>query len=265
MLPRRGPRELSTASDGEVFTRSLPSTWSIVKNSLLVLMGACHVAPLFSERAKPTMLPSPPNVPGNGNRRHATYALLLPAAKRGIDACPSSAVAATMAPADQVGGLPAFALSENAVRISTPPGAAGVKFDQLMISRPVSGSTSMNSLSAASAGSSSSTIPFGFVAAVISNGPCHVLPQSVERCRLIVCTAVVAENFLIMIDEYTNVHAPRYFTSGSPKTCGSRVVPITSLPGVGKRPPSTNVRPPSAEYSTPDNEIGFSLKPRVSL
>src|SRR4051794_38127280 len=211
------------------------------------------------------VLPRPENVPGNGKRRHATYALLLPAAKRGIDDCPSSGVAATIAPADHVGVAPFFALSENAVRISTPPGAAGVKFDQLTISRPVSGSTSMNSLSAASAGSSSSTMPLGLVAAVITNGPCQVLPQSVEQCRPIVWTAVVSENFLIMIDEYTNVHAPRYLTSGSPKTCGSRVVPITSLPGVGKRPPSTNVLPPSSEYSTPDNEIGFSLKPRVSL
>src|SRR4029079_3074411 len=170
-----------------------------------------------------------------------------------------------MAPVDHVGGLPAFALSENDVRISTPPGAAGVKLDQLMISRPVSGSTSMNSLSAASAGSLSSTMPFGFVAAVTSHGPCHVLPQSFERCRLMVCAAVVAENFLIMIEEYTNVQAPRYFTSGSPNTCGNRVVPITSLPGAGKRPPPTHVSPPSSEYSTPDSVIGFSLKPRVSL
>src|ERR1044072_7954607 len=114
MFPRRGPRELSTASDGEVFTRSLPSTWSIVKNSLLVLIGACQVAPLLSERANPTVLPSPPNVPGNGKRRHATYALLLPAAKRGIDAGPSSGCAETTVPADQVGGLPSFALSANA-------------------------------------------------------------------------------------------------------------------------------------------------------
>src|SRR6185295_11877489 len=201
MLPRRGPRELSTASDGDVLTRSLPSTWSIVKNSLLVLSGACQVTPLLSERAKPTVLPRPKNVPGNGKRRHATYALLLPAAKRGIDACPSSGVAATIAPADHVGVAPFFALSEKAVRISTPPGAAGVKFDQLTISRPVSGSTSMNSLSAASAGSSSSTMPLGLVAAVISNGPCQVLPQSVERCRPIVCTAVVSENFATRIDE----------------------------------------------------------------
>src|SRR6187200_2300606 len=106
-----------------------------------------------------------------------------------------------MAPVDHVGGLADFALSVNDVRISTPPGAAGVKFDQLTISRPVSGSTSMNSLSAASAGSSSSTMPFGLVAAVISNGPCQVLPQSVERCSPIVCTAVVSENFASRMDE----------------------------------------------------------------
>ena len=72
-----------------------------------------------------------------------------------------------------------------------PPGAEGtrsgsVKFDQLMRTRPVSGSTDMNSLSAASTGfgfppGPGSVRPFGFVAAVTSNGPVHVCPQSVDR------------------------------------------------------------------------------------
>ena len=86
-------------------------------------------------------------------------------------------------------------LSEYVVRISTPPSASGVKFDQLMSTRPVSGSTDMNSLSAASSG------PWGFVADVTSKGPSHVCPQSKDRWTLIVCANCVAENFLTMIDE----------------------------------------------------------------
>ena len=93
-------------------------------------------------------------------------------------------------------------LSEYVVEISTPPAATGVKFDQLMITRLVSGSTSTNSLSAASRGEPAAlTRPFGFVAGVTSNGPCHVWPQSVDRCTPIVCTARVAENFAMRIDE----------------------------------------------------------------
>ena len=53
--------------------------------------------------------------------------------------------------------------------------------------------------------------------------------------------------------------------SGSPKTCGSRVVPMTSVPGEGSWPPSTKVTPPSSEYMYPETEVGLSAKPRVSL
>src|SRR5215510_10977507 len=112
MLPLCAPRELSTAREGEVLTRSLPSTWSMVKNSAAVLIGADQVAPLLVERAKPIWLPNPKNVPGNGKRRHATYALLPRAAKRGMDAWPSASVDATTTLGDQVGGAPVFMLSE---------------------------------------------------------------------------------------------------------------------------------------------------------
>src|SRR5881396_2035768 len=143
-------------------------------------------------------------------------------------------------------------LSENVVEISTPPGAAGVKLDQLMITRPVSGSTSMNSLSASSTGDPfTSTSPCGFVTGVTSNGPTHVCPQSVERCTPIVCAAVAAENFLTMIDEYTKTHPPRYLISGSPSTRGSLAVPIVSVPGDGSWPPSTQGHPPAERRPLP--------------
>ena len=129
-----------------------------------------------------------------------------------------------------------------------PADGTGVKSVQLTISRPVARSTSMNSLSAASTGSPlAATKPLGLVAAVTSKGPVQVRPQSVERCMPIVCTAAVADYFATRMDEYTNVQAPRYFTSGSPNTCGSLVVPMTSVPGEGSCPPSTNVLPPSSE------------------
>src|ERR1700730_16849032 len=111
------------------------------------------------------------------------------------------AVAATIRRGDQVGGVAVRKSSENVVEISTPPGAAGVKLDQLMIRRPVSGSTSVNSLSAASRGDPPAVrSPWGFVTGGTSNGPAQVWPQSVERCTPMVCTAVVAENFLTTID-----------------------------------------------------------------
>src|SRR5688500_20308743 len=75
-------------------------------------------------------------------------------------------------------------LSEKADRIETIPSAP--KLVQVIMRRPVSGSTSMNSLSAAS------NRLKGFVAARTSNGPVHVWPQSVERCTPIVCAATVA-------------------------------------------------------------------------
>src|SRR5204863_5694135 len=130
-----------------------------------VSIGGSHVAPLSIERASATELPKPKNVPGNGKRRHATYARVLRAAKRGIDACPSDSVDATTTLDDQVGVAAVFRLSEYVVRISTPPRAAGagVKLDQLNRTRPVSGSTSMNSLSAASCGTPPATMPLGFV------------------------------------------------------------------------------------------------------
>ena len=62
------------------------------------------------------------------------------------------------------------------------------------------------------------------------------------------CTAAVAVALKTAIEEYTNTQLPRYFTSGSPKTCGSNVVPMAWLPGEGSCQPSMNVSPPSAEY-----------------
>src|SRR5215831_12337353 len=87
---------------------------------------------------------------------HATWALVEPPpTKRGID--PVSKFddpGFRTTPVDHVGGVAVMTLSENVVLISTVPvmpvSAADEKFDQLMSTRPVSGSTPMNSLSAAS-------------------------------------------------------------------------------------------------------------------
>jgi hypothetical protein len=57
MLPEWGPIELSTAIDGEVLLRSLPSCWSAVKNSLPSSIGGLQWAPLSVERAKAIVLP----------------------------------------------------------------------------------------------------------------------------------------------------------------------------------------------------------------
>ena len=80
-----------------------------------------------------------------------------------------------------------------------------MKFDQLRMTRPVSGSTSISSLSAASTGAPPDRIPFGFVAEVTSKGPAQVWPQSVDRWTDMVCAGAVvgvgAMNFLTMIDE----------------------------------------------------------------
>src|SRR5204863_797463 len=62
-----------------------------------------------------------------------------------------------------------------------------------------------------------------------------------------------------------NVQPPTYLMSGSPKTCGSLVAPMTSTPGDGSCPPSTKCSPPSSEYMNPETEIGFLLNPRKSL
>jgi len=48
-------------------------------------MGVLHVCPLFVDRANPIVFPNPKNVPGNGERRQTTYALLDPAANAGSD------------------------------------------------------------------------------------------------------------------------------------------------------------------------------------
>ena len=75
------------------------------------------------------------------------------------------------------------------VEISTPPGEKGVKFDQLTRTRPVSGSASMNSLSAASRGLPVPlTAPCGLLTGPMTKGPCQVWPQSVERWTPMVCT-----------------------------------------------------------------------------
>ena len=100
---------------------------------------------------------------------------------------PSAGLAATIALVDHVGGVAVRMSSEYVVRISTPPGATGVKLLQLMRTRPVSGSTSMNSLSAASTGEPPSKEPFGFEADGTSNGPSHVSPQSRVRWTTMDC------------------------------------------------------------------------------
>src|SRR6185295_115140 len=111
-----------------------------------------------------------------GNRVQAMYALAEPfPANLGTEPCPSTEVPATVFLTDHVGGVAVNISSEKVVEICTPPGAAGVKFDQLIITRPVSGSTSANSLSAASRGAPPLvSSPFGLVAGITSNGPVQV-------------------------------------------------------------------------------------------
>src|SRR6516165_8747278 len=107
--------------------------------------------------------------------------------------------------ADQVGGVAVAMSSENVTEISTPPGAKAVdvKLDQLIITRPVSGSTSANSLSAASRAFAADPVskPCGLVAVGISNGPDQVWPLSVDRCTHIVWAVPVAFSFLTMIEK----------------------------------------------------------------
>src|SRR5438045_4054359 len=101
MLPRKRLFDRSTAIDGKLCDRSLPSTRSIVVKSLVMLLGALHVAPLSVDRAKPILFSN-----AAGKRDHATYAFGdPPPAKRGIDPWPSSFVAATMRRADHDGGV----------------------------------------------------------------------------------------------------------------------------------------------------------------
>ena len=98
--------------------------------------------------------------------------------------------------AGTAGGTNVARLSENVEEISTPPGAfsVDVKLLHVMITRPVSMSTSANSLSAASPAC-------GSVAGPISYGPCHVWPKSVDRCTPIVCAVVVAVCFFTTIEK----------------------------------------------------------------
>src|SRR5262249_1189698 len=105
--------------------------------------------------------------------------------------------------ADHVGGVALVMLSENVVEISTPPAAkvVEVKFDHDIITRPVSGSTSATSLSAASNALPPLVRPCGLVAGPISYGPCHVWPLSVDRWTHIVCAVPVPLKFLTMIEK----------------------------------------------------------------
>src|SRR6478672_7926773 len=175
MFPANGPPELSTAREGEVFTRSLPNTWSMVKKGLVISTGALQVSPLSLDFANPMLLPK-----DTGNVLQTIYAFREFAAKRGTEDCPSSSRAATTRRGVQVGPLGARILLVKVLEISTPPGENGVKLLQLTMTRLLSGSTSMNSLSAASSGVPASTAPCGLVAGVISKGPFHVCPQSLE-------------------------------------------------------------------------------------
>src|SRR5215212_7894411 len=151
---------------------------------------------------------------------------------------------------DQVGGVAVAALSEKIVDISAPPGAIAVvvKLVHDSITRPVSGSTSANSLSATSTALTPLSWAFGLVAGRISNGPCQVWPKSVERCIPSVCAVPLAPSFLTTIEKYRNVEPPAYFTSGSPNTCGYSVAPIALVPVViGSWPASVNEAPPLSE------------------
>src|SRR5262245_32316811 len=95
-------------------------------------------------------------------------------ANRGMDPCPSVAPAAMSRRAAHVGVAAVRRSSENVAEISA---LLAVKLVQLTMTRPVSGSTSANSLSAASIASPlTSTSPPGLVAAGISYGPVHVWP-----------------------------------------------------------------------------------------
>src|SRR5438105_5178358 len=116
-----------------------------------------------------------------------------------MEDCPSTSVAATTLPADQI-GLASRMLSENEVEISTPPSAKGVKLDQLTSTRPVSGSLSAKGLSARSTLRPLRS-PFGFVAGGIANGPVHVCPKSVDRWKPSVCAGPLEPPFTTMIEK----------------------------------------------------------------
>ncbi len=124
------------------------------------------------DRANPMLTPE---------RRHqATYAFGLPfPAKRGT-ALTSGIVAPGFSTCrvDHVGGVAVITSSEKVVEISTPPGITlpTVRLDQARRTRPVSGSASISSLSAASRALFETITPVGFVAGGTSNGPVQVWP-----------------------------------------------------------------------------------------
>src|SRR5713226_233628 len=67
------------------------------------------------------------------------------------------------------------------------------------------------------------------------------------------------------MDEYTKLQPPRYFTSGSPKTCG-KLWPLMIVVGpTGNWPLFTKVTPPSSEYANPETETVVAVIPRKSL
>src|SRR3954470_18927536 len=148
-FPLFGPGELSTARDGKLWIRSLPRIWSVGKNSAAFkATDGPNVTPLSRDTATRVF----PNPVVLLSVAQVTYTRVEPPpAKRGIE--PVSNVAApafSTTCGDQVGGVAVMMLSENVVLICTPPGITliEVKFDQLIRTRPVSGSMSRNSLSA---------------------------------------------------------------------------------------------------------------------
>src|SRR5687767_12724142 len=108
-----------------------------------------------------------------GQTRYAS--LDPPPAKRGIIALWSTAIAETMTRSDH-SGTASMMLSVYVVDISRS-GDSDMKLFQLIMTRPVSGSTSMNCLSAASRGAPASVrSALGFDEAGTSYGPVQVWP-----------------------------------------------------------------------------------------
>src|ERR1700682_136990 len=104
-------------------------------------------------------------------------------ANRGTDPCDGGPTWLSSVRDDQVGGVPVMMLSEKVLEIWIWNGTSlvSVKLDHVTMTRPVSGSTSISSLSAASKGLPLMISPLGLLAGVTSNGPVHVFPQSVDR------------------------------------------------------------------------------------
>src|SRR6266404_1302877 len=112
------------------------------------------------------------------------YTLFEPLpAKRGTDPVEGGPTWLSSVRDDQVGGIPVITLSEKVLEIWIWNGtrAGSVKLDHVTMTRPVSGSTSISSLSAASNGLPLMISPLGVLAGVTSKGPVQVCPQSVER------------------------------------------------------------------------------------